>query len=193
MKYFNFLLAVVLMFGCVAPVKYVSARDYDYSHNQNSTQNDDDDENKNEVDDSDKDWSIKGNSLNQGIVSETTSTRIKLLQDLIALLTLLLEQYKSSNTTSTVTTTPVASSTPQMYTVALVAAHNRASDCWSIVNSKVYNLTSYVQRHPGGAQNIIGICGKDGTSAFAGQHGGDPKPENILSGFYLGEIGTGVK
>ncbi|MCA9398080.1 hypothetical protein KC573_04575 [candidate division WWE3 bacterium] len=36
-------------------------------------------------------------------------------------------------------------------TSAQVSQHNSRSDCWVIVSSKVYNVTSYVNKHPGGA------------------------------------------
>lgn len=68
-----------------------------------------------------------------------------------------------------------ASAVPQptkKYTTAQVAQHRTASDCWTIVGSGVYNLTSFVRKHPGGASRIIMICGKNGTSAFNSQHGG---------------------
>lgn len=73
-----------------------------------------------------------------------------------------------------------------------VALHSSASDCWSIVNGNVYNLTSYVNSHPGGSGNIQSICGKDGTSSFKGQHNGEGKPNNTLSNFLLGALGATV-
>jgi len=72
---------------------------------------------------------------------------------------------------------------------AEIKSHNKKSDCWSIVNGNVYNLTSFVQKHPGGAAVIANICGKDGTNAFTNQHSTQTKPNNILSSFLLGPIG----
>ncbi len=46
-----------------------------------------------------------------------------------------------------------------------VALHNQKSDCWTIVNGKVYDITSYIPRHPGGDE-ILRACGVDGTSLF---------------------------
>jgi cytochrome b involved in lipid metabolism len=73
-----------------------------------------------------------------------------------------------------------------------VAGHNTAADCWSIVNGNVYNLTSYVQRHPGGSSVIKNICGRDGSAAFSNQHNGQGKPNNVLSGFLLGALGSSI-
>ena len=93
--------------------------------------------------------------------------------------------------TTTPTPTPTKTTpkpTAKTYTSAQVATHKTASDCWSIINKKVYNLTSYVSSHPGGTAVISAICGKDGTSAFSGQHGGQATPTSVLSGLLLGTL-----
>jgi cytochrome b involved in lipid metabolism len=64
--------------------------------------------------------------------------------------------------------------------------HNNEGDCWTIINGGVYNLTSWIHEHPGGAQAILGLCGKDGSTAFNAQHGGQARPENELSSFKIG-------
>lgn len=73
-----------------------------------------------------------------------------------------------------------------------IKTHNLKSDCWSIVNGKVYNLTSFVQKHPGGASVIANICGKDGSKAFINQHNSQIKPNNVLDSFLLGPLGASI-
>ena len=93
--------------------------------------------------------------------------------------------------TTTPTPTPTKTTpkpTAKSYTAAQVATHKTGSDCWSIINKKVYNLTSYVSSHPGGTAVISAICGRDGTSAFSGQHGGEATPTSVLSGLLLGTL-----
>lgn len=51
------------------------------------------------------------------------------------------------------------------YTAAQVAEKNTAQECWTIINGKVYDLTSYIPRHPGG-DDILRACGTDGTTLF---------------------------
>ena len=75
---------------------------------------------------------------------------------------------------------------------AEVKKHNSKQDCWSVVNGKVYNLTSYVAKHPGGPGVISNICGKDGTNAFANQHGSSSKPNNTLDSFLLGSLNSTI-
>jgi hypothetical protein len=56
--------------------------------------------------------------------------------------------------------------TEATYTLADVAIHNSQADCWTLVFDKVYNITTYIKNHPGGASSISKICGKDGTAIF---------------------------
>ena len=95
--------------------------------------------------------------------------------------------------TKSATPKPSATLTgPVTLTAAEVAKHNSSNDCWSIVNNQVYNLTSYVNSHPGGAANINNMCGKDASSAFSNQHGSQGKPNTVLSGFVLGAVGQTI-
>ncbi len=79
-------------------------------------------------------------------------------------------------------------SAEKVYTLADVILHNSEASCWSVVNDKVYDLTAWISKHPGGSKAILSICGKDGTSAFIGQHEGDSKPEEKLTTFYVGAL-----
>jgi cytochrome b involved in lipid metabolism len=89
---------------------------------------------------------------------------------------------------------PSASAPAGMITLSTseIKKHNTKSDCWSIVNGKVYNLTPYVQKHPGGSAVIANICGRDGTSSFTNQHNTQSKPNSVLSGFLLGAVGASI-
>lgn len=69
-----------------------------------------------------------------------------------------------------------------------LSKHDSAADCWSVVGGKVYDLTSYVNSHPGGSGAISALCGKDATQAFSGQHGGASSPTNILASFLVGTL-----
>ena len=84
--------------------------------------------------------------------------------------------------------TPVTTPVPAGYTLADVAKHNSASSCWSAINGNVYDLTSWIDQHPGGPEAILSICGIDGSSAFNDQHGGERRPANELAGFLIGPL-----
>jgi hypothetical protein len=97
----------------------------------------------------------------------------------------------SSSTTpaasGSVSPTPTSTVTPGI-SMAVVAQHNTSASCYTVVRGEVYDLTKWISQHPGGEQKIIAICGKDGTSAFVGQHGGAPQQENILASFKIGVL-----
>lgn len=84
--------------------------------------------------------------------------------------------------------TPTPAPTVKTYTMAEVQKANNASNCWSVVSGKVYNLTPFTPGHPGGEPAILSMCGKDGTAGFMAQHGGQAKPETVLAKYYLGVL-----
>jgi len=85
------------------------------------------------------------------------------------------------------TSTPITGQ-PGTYTAAQIAAHDTAGSCWSSINGNVYDLTSWINQHPGGEGAILSICGKDGTSAFEDQHGNQSRPNDILATFKIGTL-----
>lgn len=49
------------------------------------------------------------------------------------------------------------------FTRAEVAKHNSEGDCWIIIDSAVYNVSTFADLHPGGSQLLIELGGKDVT------------------------------
>lgn len=47
-----------------------------------------------------------------------------------------------------------------------ISKHNIQSDCWMLINGKVYDITNYFGIHPGGSGVMDATCGKDATSAY---------------------------
>lgn len=76
----------------------------------------------------------------------------------------------------------------QGYTLAQVGAHADASSCWVAIAGNVYDVTGWINRHPGGPDRILGICGTDATAAFTAQHAGDRRPPQELAAFYLAPL-----
>ncbi len=55
-----------------------------------------------------------------------------------------------------------------------LSMHGSTSDCWVLYDGEVYDVTSYLLKHPGGSQPIAEHCGKTDSSfadAFEGEHG----------------------
>ncbi len=84
---------------------------------------------------------------------------------------------------------PTAPSTTT-YTMAQVAAHGTAADCWSVVGSAVYDLTAWVGQHPGGPAVIKAMCGTNGTAMYASRHQGSTSARGALDSLQIGTIGT---
>ena len=74
------------------------------------------------------------------------------------------------------------------YTMAKVKENNSAASCWSVINGNVYNLTQWINSHPGGPSVIRGLCGVDGTSSFNGKHRGQGNPTATLASYLLGPL-----
>ena len=98
-------------------------------------------------------------------------------------------------TPAAVAPTPKPSPTPEPemttqtgYTMAKVKENNSASSCWSVINGNVYNLTQWINSHPGGPSVIRGLCGVDGTSSFNGKHRGQGNPTSTLASYLLGPL-----
>jgi hypothetical protein len=92
--------------------------------------------------------------------------------------------------TPTPSATPAPAPTPTKvgYTMAQVSANNSASNCWSVIDGSVYDLTRWINSHPGGSGAIVGLCGRDGTSSFNSRHGGQSSPKSTLTSYLLGPL-----
>lgn len=76
-----------------------------------------------------------------------------------------------------------------------VAKHSIEQDCWLIIANKVYDVTGFINEHPGGSFRIIPNCGKDATQGFEtqggrGQHSADAY--KLLPEYLIGEIGSEI-
>ncbi|XP_049587834.1 cytochrome b5 reductase 4 [Syngnathus scovelli] len=48
--------------------------------------------------------------------------------------------------------------------------HNTRNDCWTCIRGMVYNVTSYMDYHPGGEDELMKAAGIDGTDLFDQVH-----------------------
>ncbi|MBS3146638.1 cytochrome b5 domain-containing protein [Candidatus Woesearchaeota archaeon] len=78
-------------------------------------------------------------------------------------------------------------------TIAELSTHNTNTNCWIMIRNKLYDVTNFLNKHPGEAKAIIPYCGKDATQAF--QTKGSPSgkihsnnAESLLLSFYIGDL-----
>ena len=83
---------------------------------------------------------------------------------------------------------PSASAAAAGYTIEKVKANASATSCWTVIKGNVYDLTAWINQHPGGSSSIKSLCGVDGSASFAAQHQGESKPESRLAGYLLGPL-----
>jgi Cytochrome b5-like Heme/Steroid binding domain len=94
--------------------------------------------------------------------------------------------------TPTPTASPNSTPTPEItragFTMEKVSENKSAASCWTVINGHVYNLTQWINSHPGGQSAIRALCGVDGSAAFDARHGGQSDPMAILQGYLLGPL-----
>ncbi len=95
---------------------------------------------------------------------------------------------ESTNPNASGSSTSTTSSTDKTYTLAQVSQHKDGSSCWTTINGGVYDVTTWINQHPGGSEAILSLCGKDGSAAFNGQHGGQARPAAELASFKIGVL-----
>ena len=72
--------------------------------------------------------------------------------------------------------------------MAEIARHATPDDCWTVVDGIVYDMTTFIARHPAGSGDIIDMCGKDATDDFMGEHSGQGEPEKWLATLKIGTV-----
>jgi len=76
---------------------------------------------------------------------------------------------------------------PKKFTLAEVAEHNSESSLWLIFDNKVYDVTKFVDEHPGGTEVLTERMGEDRTDDFEDiGHSSDAK--EMREQYLIGEI-----
>ncbi|PYH88488.1 cytochrome b5 reductase [Aspergillus ellipticus CBS 707.79] len=73
------------------------------------------------------------------------------------------------------------------YTLAEVAQHNRRGDIWVAIHGQVFDITKYLQDHPGGADVLLETAGSDATVAFE-DVGHSEDSREILQEYLIGTL-----
>jgi len=77
-----------------------------------------------------------------------------------------------------------------LYSWEEVRKHNHAADCWVVIRQVVYDITSYVDKHPGGAATLKTAAGGDVTSLFETSHWYSDTPRRVLNKYAVGRVRT---
>ena len=72
------------------------------------------------------------------------------------------------------------------FTLNDIAKHNEKLNCWTVVNSNVYDITSAFGKHPWWDKALLGLCGIEWTTKFNKQHGSNEKAKWRLEKLKIG-------
>lgn len=83
---------------------------------------------------------------------------------------------------------PINVDASPLITQSELSKHNRMGDIWVSIHGHVYDVSEFIESHPGGVDKLMKFAGKDGTRGFRMQH-----PEVYLERFldqdwYKGEL-----
>ncbi|KAB5565890.1 hypothetical protein PHYPO_G00246710 [Pangasianodon hypophthalmus] len=74
------------------------------------------------------------------------------------------------------------------YTWEEVQKHNRRGDQWLVIERKVYNVSEWTKRHPGGRRVLAHYAGEDATDAFTAFHPDQRFVRKFMKPLLLGEL-----
>jgi len=86
---------------------------------------------------------------------------------------------------SSASTASLSSSTSS-FTVSEIKTHNTASSCWLVIKDKIYDVSLFLNQHPGGVENLTSNCGKEASELFSSIHSN--KAWNLLGKYYVGDV-----
>ncbi|EGG25093.1 hypothetical protein DFA_03339 [Cavenderia fasciculata] len=78
----------------------------------------------------------------------------------------------------------------KIYSWAELSKHNTDTDCWVAVNGKVYDITNWINKHPGGRDVLLYAAGRDVTNLFESYHPFTEKPAQIIEKYQVGVLSS---
>lgn len=73
------------------------------------------------------------------------------------------------------------------YTIEEIREHNMSNDVWLIIQDKVYDITSFLEEHPGGEEVLLEQAGADATESFE-DVGHSTDAREMLQQYFIGEL-----
>eukprot|EP00178_Gracilaria_changii_P003270 TRINITY_DN147_c0_g2_i2.p1 TRINITY_DN147_c0_g2~~TRINITY_DN147_c0_g2_i2.p1 ORF type:complete len:536 (-),score=131.31 TRINITY_DN147_c0_g2_i2:442-2049(-) len=77
-----------------------------------------------------------------------------------------------------------------VFTWQQLAQHNHELSAWIAIHGRVYDVTQFVQRHPGGSELLLLAVGRDATDLFESYHPFTDAPNKLLHKMHIGSLGT---
>ncbi|KAL4273638.1 hypothetical protein GQ457_13G021360 [Hibiscus cannabinus] len=94
----------------------------------------------------------------------------------------------ASSTLKKSVSSPFMNTTSKTFSLSDVKKHNSVASAWIIVHGNIYDCTSFLKEHPGGADSILINAGTDCTEEFDAIH--SDKAKSMLESYRIGELST---
>ncbi|KAI9930858.1 hypothetical protein ASPWEDRAFT_248498 [Aspergillus wentii DTO 134E9] len=78
--------------------------------------------------------------------------------------------------------------TQKLVTVQQVSEHKTPEDCWIVVDNQVWDVTDFLEEHPGGSTIILKYAGRDATKAYSEVHTPGVLKTNLPAEKYIGVL-----
>mmetsp|Transcript_11789 Transcript_11789/g.20498 ORF Transcript_11789/g.20498 Transcript_11789/m.20498 type:complete len:127 (+) Transcript_11789:79-459(+) len=75
---------------------------------------------------------------------------------------------------------------PKIFTLADLKQHAKRDDCFLAIHGKVYDVTKFLDEHPGGGEVVLDATGRDSTQDFE-DVGHSQEARKMLDKYYVGE------
>ncbi|CAM9533725.1 unnamed protein product [Scytosiphon promiscuus] len=85
---------------------------------------------------------------------------------------------------------PKTRSNGKVFNLNDVQKHDNEDDCWIAVDGKVYDVTDFLEDHPGGGESITISAGQDSSEEFNALH--SDKARSMLEDYYIGDLDNSV-
>jgi len=73
-----------------------------------------------------------------------------------------------------------------------VSKHNEKSSTWIIIHGDVYDVTNFLEEHPGGEEVMLELAGKDGSESFEDVgHSSDAR--ELMKDYLVGRLPEGER
>ncbi|BGP69163.1 hypothetical protein NBRC10513v2_002502 [Rhodotorula toruloides] len=80
----------------------------------------------------------------------------------------------------------------KVITAEEVAKHNTAESAWVIIEGGVYDVTDFLEDHPGGKKVLLKGCGQDSTEKFHSFHSRKVL-DKTAKPYLIGKVGEASK
>lgn len=75
-----------------------------------------------------------------------------------------------------------------MVTTSGVNSHSTAQSCWVVIREHAYDVTHFLNEHPGGVNSILAYAGKDATEEYEAEHPEGTIQKHLDKKYHLGLV-----